>query len=926
MRNYSDCVAKQKHREHLCRRWPVYAVVMILQFAYGSPRSFFFNEVGVASSVVSADEPKGTVTETQPPPDEEIDESAPNVFSMVTPKAKEYNPAVLRSLERKKTNLKALMAKLDDSRTGLGKEGNQTWQKVEKLAESAFETENPSLASKHAQQAIDLLTALESDLTYANFRAEIRGKDSREILSALVNFSVSHPEHPRLDELERSLKKLTHDKWLSMASRELMTAAPNDSGFSEGWLPIASAWQLVGNEPEAREAMRQAIAALPRMTQPSRAVESVIDLCQYESFNPALGKQLLENAETTCKQISHMQIRSNHLANLSGLAEKLGYASHSERLLQLSISPANLKVEFGETERLILNQRARAASWTESPETIFAMCEKMEKLKYPKALINANAYGHAAIAAARRGDRPQFYRAILRTENALAPVPIHDFPNYHYTLRLAEANILQRRWRAAVTVANNIPDPYLRASVLFRVMKFAPQEVRGNDLPELFERFAEQRWSSPACSSHVEHRIRSGDNLLSVIQWSMSLPLASLRAAAFAGIARSVGTATDVGDSRIEVLVDIPVDIADFTSLMSEAEETAFQIQEPLKAAFVWIQIARTWNLLGKNQRYQQAIANFDDQIFDAWADVWQQRSSVKRSYNGGYVYTNTGHRADEKRAVERIIECHRHLATMQADLGDSSGAMETCLNLANAAGFINSKATFDEQNFLYIKALLNRLHEDTNVGPEAILLVKYRSYGYNRSLMAAWAKDLPSLRGSVVDLVQNSRRRGNTAQERAQAVRGYGELAILNAERGNLAEYRDARRSAQSRIDTGHGGAEMKNVLATADALAGEFALAEANLVGGTVVWFGDANRPRRQLAISLAAKGRWSDAMEQASKISNSQALYRAEAWTSVAEARLNNSSESHEQTLDWANSLEPQVDRAAVFCGLALAVSGR
>ncbi|WP_145421132.1 hypothetical protein [Planctomycetes bacterium K23_9] len=899
---------------------------MTLQLAYGSPRTFFFNGVGVVGSLVSADEPQGTVIQTQATPGEETGESAPNIFSMVTPKAKEYNPAVLNALQRRQTKLKAIMAKLDDSRTGLGKEGEQTWQKVEKLAESAFETENPSLASKHAQQAIELLTALETDLTYANFRAEIQGKDSREILSALVTFSISHPEHPRLDELERSLKRLTHDKWLSKASRELKTAAPNDSGFSEGWLPIASAWQLVGNEPEARDAMRQAIAALPRMTNPSRAVESIIDLCQHESFNPALGKQLLEDAEASCTQISHMQIRSNHLANLAGLAAKLGHASHSERLLQLSISPANLKIEFGETERQILNQRARAASWTESPETVFAMCEKMEKLKYPKALINANAYGHAAIAAARRNNRPQFYRAMLRTENALAPVQIRDFPGYLYTLRLAEANILQRRWTSAVTVANNIPDPYLRASVLFRVMKGAPQKVRGNNLPELFERFAEQRWSAPACASYVEHRIRSGDSLLSLVQWSMSLPMASQRAAAFAGIARSVGTATGVSDSGDKEPVVVPVDIVDMASLMNKAEETAFQIQEPLKSASVWIQIARTWNLLGKNQRYQQAITNYDEQIFDAWSDIWRRRPAVKRSYNGSYVYASTGHRADEKLTIQRIITYHRHLATMQTDLGDSSGAMETCLNLANAAGFLNSKATFDEQNFLYIKALLNRLYGDTNVGPEAILLVKYRSYGYNRSLMAAWAKDLPGLQGAVVDLVKNSQRRGNTARERAQAARGFGELAILNAERGNLADYRDARRSAQSRIDQGHGGSEMKNVLATADALAGEFALAEANLVRGTVAWFGDANRPRKQLAISLAAKGRWRDAAEQASKVSNSQALYRAEAWTSVAEARLTDGSESKPQILDWANSVHPQVDRVAVFCGLALAAARR
>ena len=42
---------------------------------------------------------------------------------------------------------------------------------------------------------------------------------------------------------------------------------------------------------------------------------------------------------------------------------------------------------------------------------------------------------------------------------------------------------LHRRWRAAVIVANNIPDPYVRASLLFRIMKDAPQEIRTRNLP-----------------------------------------------------------------------------------------------------------------------------------------------------------------------------------------------------------------------------------------------------------------------------------------------------------------------------------------------------------------------------------------------------------------------------------------------------------
>jgi hypothetical protein len=114
---------------------------------------------------------------------------------------------------------------------------------------------------------------------------------------------------------------------------------------------------------------------------------------------------------------------------------------------------------------------------------------------------------------------------------------------------------------------------------------------------------------------------------------------------------------------------------------------------------------------------------------------------------------------------------------------------------------------------------------------------------------------------------------------------------------------------------------------MAAAYAMAGEYALAESNLVRGTVAWYGDAIRPRKQLAISLAAEGGvGKKAMEHALKVSTAQSLYRAAAWTAVAEARLKNDSESQEQILDWTNSLEFQVDKAAAFFGLALAVSGR
>lgn len=844
-----------------------------------------------------------------------------SVFDTLPP-----DPELLSAAEELKAKLKRKIKTLDGDSNRLQKYGGEKWKSIQTLAESATTADDPAVAVKNATQAIGQLDELVTDLEFAEFDDQIKNKEPRGMLTALAKFRASHSDDPRLSDLEQSLTPVSQEQWLAMAAEELKDASPDDSGFSEGWLPIASAWQLVGNDAEAREAIRQAVEALPRMTQPSRIIESVFEICQHESFDRASVQQLFDDAAKMCEQVSSPQIRSNYFANLAGLARKFGQEAQASGLFTRSVALINADELGSVWQKQSLTQEARTASWTESPETIFAICAKIEKLNYPKPLINANAYGHAAIAAARRSDKPQFHKAMLLTENALAPVRIYDFPNYLYTVRLAEANILQRRWRAAVIVANNVPDPYLRASMLFRVMKHAPQEIRGKNLPELFERFAEQRWAALACAGYAEHRVRSGDSLLSVAEWATSLPLASLRAAAFAGIARSVGAPTAVDDSYQDAPNVVPVEINDIVSVMNEAEQVAHQIQQPLEAAFVWLEIARTWNLLGKTRRYQQAIGKLDDNLFDAWADIWEQRPPVKQSYNGGYIDTSDKHRGDEKRTIERITECYLQLAKMQADLGDSPGAMESLLNCANAAGFQSSTATFNDQNFLRMNALLNRLQGATRVGPESLPLANHNSYRYSRALIAAWSKDIPTLEPLIVELVEKSQRRGNSAADRENPARAFCELAILHAERGNLESYRDARRSAQSLIARGRAGSEMKLALATSDALAGEFALAESNLVRGTLRWFGDANRPRSQLAVSLAADGQWEQAIGHARAVSASQPLYRLVAWTAIAKARLNDTSEREEELLDWASSLESQVDRAAALCGFALAVSSR
>ncbi len=961
MTNSWDWVEKHNKRERQRKRFRIFGIIMMLfflLFVIGIPPILKFNDEPQPPDKDQDQQQAGTVAdmEEQPPlrpesdriaesdvaePERTTDDNpsvetptnstpppvepkSPSIASSIpAPKEPTPDPEQQRAAERAIALLKRKIEQVDGNEGRLEKYGGELWNSIQVLVESAKNADDAAIAIKTATRASNELDAIIPNVDYVEFRESIRGKDSRTVLSALIEFRSSHANHPRLTELNQSLNGLSRDKWLEMAAEELKAAPPDDAGFSEGWLPIASAWQLVGNDAEAREAVRQAIEALPRMTLPERVIESTIEICQHESFDKRSSSELIEDAAKMCDQIAAKWTRGTYLANLSGLASKLGHRTLAARLLEQALSPDNMNVEFGVTEKLILTQQARAASWTAKPETIFAICAKLEKLNYPKPVYNANAYGHAAIAAARHNDRTQFFRAMLLTENALAPVRVYDYPNYLYAVRLAEANLLHRRWRAAVIVANNIPDPYVRASLLFRIMKDAPQEIRTRNLPELFERFADQRYASPACAGHAEHRIRSGESLISVAEWTQSLPLASQRAAAFAGMARSTGTTT-VADDPGEEHPHAAVVFDDPASLMKAAERVAHQIQEPIDAAFVWMQIGRTWNLMGKTQRYRQAIANLDDRLFDAWTGVWKNRPPVKRSYNGGYIDADDRHRDDEKYTVGMIVACHRLLAEMQTDLGDARGAMESCLNLANAAGLLYATATYDNQSFLHIRSLLNRLYGETAVAPDCVLLKKHRSFRYTRAQMAAWAKDIPELEAAIPELVEHYQSRKANSNERHIPARAYGELAILYAERGNIEAYRNTRRSAQSQITQGRAGSEMKLILATADALAGEFALAESNLVRGTLGWYGDVNRPRKQLVISLAADGQWEKALDHARQVSKSQPLYRAEAWAAVAEGRRKGSSETDKELLTWIDSFESQVDRAAVYCGLALAVA--
>ena len=845
----------------------------------------------------------------------------PQVFPTVTDdQLQRQTETALRALDRKIEQLQGDTQRLEQF-------GGEDWDVVKSILQSASRVENLSEAITLAEQASTLLDQLAPEIEYAELQKQIHERSISERLAGIIRFARESPDHPRLPELNDDVGGITREEWLSLAVDELDAASPDDAGFAEAWLPIASAWQVVDNNTETSESIRRARESLPRMTAPERIIESTIDLCQHDAFDPSFAEPLISMAATHCEQVADNWTRGTYYAHLSGLSAKFGLQALSGRLLDQAIAPKNMKPEFGVTEKLILTQRCRAAAWTERPEKLFAYCSELEKLSYPDPAITANCYAHVAIAAARHGDRPAFVTAMLRAESALAPLRVYDYPKYLYAERLAEANLYQRRWQAAVIIANNIPDPHIRASLLFRVMQHAPQEVQARHIDELFQRYADQRGATIACSGYAEYQLRSGRSPLSVIAWIQSLPRASQRAAAYAGVSR-LRQSELLEHHASEETSDfdngpIPApDLDDPVSILEIAERLAHDTADPLDAAFLWLRIAKTWNLLGKQSQYRNAVQRVDNLLLDAWQVVWKNRPPVRRGYNGGYIDQDNRHEEAELLLVGRIVICLRFLAEMQADVGDSRGAMESCLNLANAAGFLVSRPTFDDLNFLQVKAILNRLESETGVGPDALPLVEHKSARYTSALIAAMSDDLPSLQAAADELKDKSLQKNASRTVPAQAARAYAELAILYAQRGDIEAYRNARRFAQSMLSHAGVPSEMKLALSAADALAGEYALAEANLVRGTLTWFGDANRARSQLAVSLARNGQSAKAFEHAKRITPENLIYRGDAWEAAAKARAQSGTETSEELDEWLAAIESAHDRVAVLCGLAIA----
>lgn len=319
-------------------------------------------------------------------------------------------------------------------------------------------------------------------------------------LDSILQFHQSYPKHPQTPELERRLRGFSHEPWLQAARGQMLQATPEDSGFVDGWLPIASAWMQRTNEAETRDAMRHARESLPRFASVDRLIESTMDVCLHNTFDSQYAKPVLSEAIEVCEQVADEQRRGGYLADLSGIAAAIGLQDLSDQALVRSLDLIERGGTRRRSETAILQRKLRGAAWFEPPSKTLALAEDLERIHNIKAKLVADAYIDVATSAAKHNQRDEFVKAMLLTESKLAAEQHRNKFIYGMTTRVAEANLAARRWQAAVIIANNVPDPKLQSSILFRVLISAPQKAWAPELADLLQKSGNARWAVPAVS------------------------------------------------------------------------------------------------------------------------------------------------------------------------------------------------------------------------------------------------------------------------------------------------------------------------------------------------------------------------------------------------------------------------------------------
>lgn len=807
------------------------------------------------------------------------------------------------------------------------------WVNVQRLAQQAEQTSRPNERIDAYNQAIRILRNCVPDIRLREVQALIEAKHHASALDKLVKLKTDNPDHAGIREAVQDTLAWSIKVWLDLAYAQADAAPPDDPGFAEVWLPIASATELQGDVLASRDAYRRAWEATERMTNVERAIESAIDLidCQRLSADSLLLRRRISETAEVCSQVAEPIKRAEYYSDLAGLARLLGDDSLYKKMLQLAIDSASAS-RNSMRSYLAEIHRCRALSWFAKPEEVLEICKDVPKYGNRAGLesfpANAMCYGYAAIAAARHADQEAFIRSVLLAETQLACVNSNDVQNPFARCVLARADLVARNWRRAVISANNLADPELKASLVYSVLASSPQDVSTQSVPPLLGKRGGMRHAATAVAAFVEHQLLTGHEPAELLVWANGLRHASLRAAAYVGFARFMNLETrevpkQLGETPATAM-QIP---GTFQSLMDQAERSADLVQLPIDRAYCWILIARTWQRMQKPLSYRRACDEVRTACEQQWHSLWNQRPEPRAGI-GDYYYANHAHyyfdssyrdREAELQAVYNICDCLVFLAEKQAENGDANGAMETCLDAARVSHLcLNnvSKLFF----FLRMQAVAAQAQDASRIPQQTLeldlqmipIVAHYRS-----CLVSAWSHDLPQLQRHMAEFERDPPR----SNRASITARVYAELAVLAAEQKQIELYRTARRSATSLIDRQDAMPELRLMLAEADAYAGELALSENGLTKQTMMWYGMPDRPRSTLIIKLAEAERVDDAEKHYSRLS--QPFWKLRAMEAIAKARVASKLDSPETLSVWIHRREDPVDRVGAYCGLAAVV---
>ena len=839
--------------------------------------------------------------------------------------------AASREKLSKTTNLfERLLQNTDNSL--LQQFGGMEWKDIQLLQQQAARASQPDAAIALLEQAEAQLQALRPQLTRRKVVFDLQqlqsSGDDLKYLKSLYSEQERFPSAlEELEQLRTEVLAWPAERWLTLAQREIDNMSPDDDGFAEIWHAVADYRRDMenGDNNLARDAERTAIANCEKMTTAWRSAESALQCLRRLSSDASSTQRaaVLDDATKLASQVTDGVRRSELLADLAGLAQVHGDTLKAASLLTAS-KAALSKYKDSFMTALQTVQQCRVMSAYASADQVFELTVNIPKYNGSNGTdpfaANAMAYAWMSRAASRTGDQVGFRRAMLLAEAQQADAAEYNYENVFARQLMAQADLAMHNHRRAYITANNLPDPLLRASIIYALMIEAPEIVSPDVALEVFQSRPSDHLAAPAIATYLA-RVTTNEMLHeTIIPLVFRLKVNSSRAAVFLALARR--RSSPVSD-KLQTPETSTIPVADDPrSLLEAAESLAKLSQLPLERAWANIWIAACWHRLEKPASYARACDRVQLELINAWRGYWQERPAAT-SVIGDSLYADQkkyefkdDYQRSRDSAVElaKIIECYITLAELQAfQLHDPERAVESCIDALRASQTLQ---TAKPELRIRCRSVIESVHRDCDLPAGLMNSAIDPVNNYLKMILAASQRK----RDGVITQIAVMEKEGpGYGYDKADCrARAHAELALLAAKADDLETYRSARRQAVSTIESQNASDSILLLLGEADAYAGEFALAmKTKRDGSYLPLYGTKARMLSTLCVELSASGRIDDANEYLP--AKSEYFWRIRAMHGIAAGRCLTTPDA--DPLAWVSSLEEPIDKVAAYCGLAL-----